>query len=212
MGRTLAAEAKRPGYHHGDLARALVEAAEALVAQRGPAHLTLREAARLAGVSVAAPYRHFADREALLAAVLAKGFLELAHEMEAGRGSQAGALDALSAVGEALVRFSARKPSIYRLMFGPECDKGKHPELLAAGHEALSVPARAVDVCAEAGLLATADRQAVVLAGWSLCHGLSSLHADGMLAALGPLDVQRTSKKLIRLLFEGVVRPEKVAP
>lgn len=197
---------QKTGYHHGDLARALVQAAEQVIAERGPAHLTLREAARVAGVSVAAPYRHFADKETLLAAVLAKGFLELAHEMEAARASACEPLEGLSGVGEACVQFAASKPSIYRLMFGAEVDKAKHAPLLAAGHEALSVLARAVDTCAEAGLLATTDRQSVVLAGWSLCHGLSSLHADGMLETVGPIDVHRTARTLIRCLFDGVVR------
>ncbi|MCJ0762967.1 TetR/AcrR family transcriptional regulator [Variovorax terrae] len=196
--------APKSAYHHGDLPRALVDAAQQLIEAGGGARLTLREAAQAAGVSVAAPYRHFADREALLAAVLAKGFRELAHRTDEDRRAASDAMAGLMAVGLAYVRFAADHPAIYRLMFGAECDKAAHPDLMAAGHEALTVLIEAVATCKAAGLIGDADVQQVALAGWSLSHGLASLHADGLLAAAMPGDLQATAHALMRMLIDGV--------
>lgn len=196
---------KRPAYHHGDLAHALVEAAEKLIETGGFARLTLRETARRAGVSVAAPYRHFEHREALLAAVLTKGFRELTLRTETARHSKKDPMKALLAVGMAYVAFAADHPSIYRLMFGPECDKSAHPELMTAGHEALSVLINAVAECAKAKKLGTVNVQHVALAGWSLSHGLASLHADGMLEGRVPAGaLNETARTLMRFLIDGV--------
>jgi AcrR family transcriptional regulator len=196
-------------YHHGDLPRALVSAAHGLIESGGYARLTLRETARAAGVSVAAPYRHFADREALLAAVLASGFLELARRTDEARRAETDAMAALVAVGLAYVKFAADHPAIYRLMFGPECDKAAHPDLMAAGHQALSVLIDAVAACKAAGLIGDADVPQVALAGWSLSHGLASLHADGILAASLPQDLNATARALMHMLVDGV-RPRRV--
>jgi AcrR family transcriptional regulator len=197
----------RAGYHHGDLARALVRAATELVESGGPSALTLREAARRAGVSVAAPYRHFTDREALLAAVLAKGFDGLAAHTERARRRAREPLAALRAVGLAYVSFAARHPSVYRLMFGPECDKAAHPDLLAAGHRALAVLVQAVRDAQAAGRLRPGPPEPVALAGWSICHGLASLHTDGLLAATLPMPIGRAAEQLVDMLLAGVALP-----
>lgn len=196
----------KAGYHHGDLARALVLAATQLVVQGGPAALTLREAARLAGVSVAAPYRHFADREALLAAVLAEGFDGLAAHTEAARQSAPDALAALRSVGLAYVEFAAAHPSVYRLMFGPECDKASHPGLLAAGERARGVLVRAVVDAQAAGRVAPGPPDMVALAGWAICHGLASLHVDGLLAGTIPMPIDRAAQALVDMLLAGATR------
>lgn len=200
----------KPAYHHGDLPRALVNAAQRLIESGGYARLTLRATAQAADVSVAAPYRHFADREALLAAVLAAGFRELARRTDAARRTAADAMSGLIGVGLAYVAFAADHPAIYRLMFGPECDKTAHADLMAAGHEALSVLVDAVADCKRAGLIGNADVQQVALAGWSLSHGLASLHADGILAQSMPTDVQATARALMQMLVDGV-RPRAAA-
>lgn len=199
--------AEKTSYHHGDLKRALIDAGWQLIESAGASKLTLREAARLAGVSVAAPYRHFANHEALLAGVLTKGFLELAARTDTARGRAEHPLAALEAVGIAYVDFAADHPAIYRLMFGPDCDKAAHPELLAAGQQALGVLVRAVQDCQAAGLIQDPDTHSVTLAGWSLCHGLASLHADGILAATLPGDVHARAQALVRMLLVGVAVP-----
>jgi len=167
--------------------------------------LTLRAAAQAAGVSVAAPYRHFADREALLAATLAQGFRDLAQVTDAARQTQAQPMQALLATGLAYVRFAAERPRIYRLMFGPECDKAGYPDLMEAGHTALAVLQRAVADCQGAGLIGTADVQQVALAGWALTHGLASLHADGLLHDdKTTQDLDQTYLALVQMLINGV--------
>jgi len=194
----------KAAYHHGDLPHALIEAAQRLIESGGSARLTLREAAQAAGVSVAAPYRHFADREALLAAVLAQGFRELAQRTDHARRAAPDAMASLLAVGLAYVRFAADRPAIYRLMFGPECDKAAHADLMAAGHEALAVLVDAVVACKSAGLIGDADVQQVALAGWAMSHGLASLHADGILATAMPVALDTTAHTLFGMLIDGV--------
>jgi AcrR family transcriptional regulator len=204
QGRTRKPARPARAYHHGDLRRALVEAAQQLIEQGASPRLTLREAAQAAGVSVAAPYRHFADREALLAAVLAAGFRELARRTDEARRAAADPMAALVGVGLAYVAFAGDHPRIYRLMFGAECDKANHPDLMAAGHEALSVLVDAVIACKAAGLIGDADVHEVSLAGWSLSHGLASLHADGLLATSMPGDLHAQARALIGILVDGV--------
>jgi AcrR family transcriptional regulator len=204
--------APRTAYHHGDLRNALVDAAERLIESGGGARLTLRAAAEAAGVSVAAPYRHFADREALLAAVLAQGFRELARRTATACRAAAEPMDALVAVGLAYVAFAADRPAIYRLMFGPECDKAAHPDLMAAGHEAFGVLVEAVAQARAAGLIGDADPHAVALAGWSMSHGLASLHADGILAATLPVDLPTAARALMGMLVDGVRPRRSVRP
>lgn len=204
----------KPPYHHGDLARALVQSATALVEQHGPAGLTLREAARRAGVSVAAPYRHFADRAALLAAVLAEGFDGLTEHTETARRAAPDALAALRAVGVAYVDFAAAHPSVYRLMFGPDCDKPAYPALMAAGERALGVLVRSVRDAQAAGRIQPGAPEPLALAGWSICHGLASLHVDGLLAGTLPMPVHEAAERLVDMLLAGVTTqpPQRRGP
>ena len=203
----------KPAYHHGDLARALVRSATALIQQGGPGALTLREAARQAGVSVAAPYRHFADREALLAAVLAEGFDGLTEHTDRARLKAPNALAALRAVGLAYVEFAAANPSVYRLMFGPECDKQAHPDLMIAGQRAYGVLVQAVCDAQAAGLVQPGPPEVVALAGWSICHGLASLHADGLLKDRLPLTIDQAAQRLVDMLLAGAaLAPPRAAP
>jgi AcrR family transcriptional regulator len=155
-----------PSYHHGNLRASLIAAAETLLEKAGLEGVSLREAARTAGVSHNAPYRHFANREALLAAVAAGGFARLAAAMDAAGGGS-------RAAGRAYLAFAAAHPALYRLMFGPGLAKDAHPELRAAAEAAMR-PLRAIGA-------AGASRQAAV-GMWALLHGLAVLLADGQLA------------------------------
>ncbi len=205
-----AKKTEKPAYHHGDLPHALVAAATQLIEAGDGARLTLRAAAQAAGVSVAAPYRHFADRESLLAATLAQGFRDLTQVTDAARAAEALPMQALVATGLAYVRFAAERPRIYRLMFGPECDKASYPELMEAGHAALGVLQHAVADCQAAGVIGPADVQQVALAGWALTHGLASLHADGLLRGTDAAkEIDATSRALLEMLINGVrARPQ----
>src|SRR5271166_2897161 len=118
-------------YHHGNLKQALIDAAVALVAEVGPRGFTLREAARRAGVSHNAPYRHFRDRDDLLATVATDGFDRLTRAM-AGAGPKASPINRLRRSGIAYVDFALRWPQHFAVMFDAPCDQSAYPECAAA--------------------------------------------------------------------------------
>lgn len=200
----LAASGKE-SYHHGDLKRALIAAATVLIETGGSKALTLRAAATAAGVSIAAPYRHFPDRDALLAAVLTQAFGDLAAATDAARQACAEPLQALKACGVAYVRFAVNRPNLYRLMFGPECKKSAYPDLATSGMAAFDVLRRAVAACQTQGLIRGTDPQTTALAGWALTHGLASLWTDDLLSAtVAEQGVDASASTLIDMLIQGV--------
>ena len=125
---------KKQRYHHGDLRPALIAAATTLVEENGVGAVSLREAARRVGVSAPAIYRHFANKDSLLAAVAAEGFRDLGAALAAASRSER---DPLSAMGMAYVRFALSRRGVFRLMFGPELAKrANFPELKSAADQA----------------------------------------------------------------------------
>jgi AcrR family transcriptional regulator len=152
-------------YHHGDLRKAVLAAAGKLIEREGLAGLSVREAARGAGVSHNAPYRHFPDRDALLAALAAEGFTELKESLGSRSGRE---------VGEAYVRFALAHPQRFRLMFGGLIALDRYPELRAQAHATRERLAGAF-----AGL--GPEAQFAAAAAWSLVHGLAHLILDGHL-------------------------------
>ena len=164
------------GYHHVGLRTTLVRAALILLAEDGADAVSLRAVARRAGVSAMAPYRHYPDKEALLAAVAVQGFDGLRDVLRAAD-EAAPAGQALVEQAVAYVRYALENPALFRLMFGPK-RVGTHPELAAAGDAAYAV--LAARVAAEAP--ADADRDARALGCWSLVHGLASLFLDGRIS------------------------------
>jgi AcrR family transcriptional regulator len=152
-------------YHHGDLREALLASAMKIIEKEGVAGLSVRAAARRAKVSHNAPYRHFPDRDSLLAGIATKGFTLLAEELKGGSGK---------AMGEAYVRFALRHPQLFRLMFGGLLPSGKYAELQQAGDAAYRA---LVDSFKPHS---TEDQaQVVAAAAWSLVHGLANLLLDG---------------------------------
>jgi AcrR family transcriptional regulator len=174
----------RRSYHHGDLRRTLLDASLALVQEQGIQALSLREVARKAGVSHNAPYHHFPDKGALMAAICQEGFEGLAREMAAAR---AGATDdpraRLEACGQSYVRFALSSPAHFRVMFRPElADAEVHPEMLAASQPAFQMLVQGVVECQQAGQAPAGDPMPLVLTCWSAVHGLASLWLDGPLS------------------------------
>jgi len=194
-------------YHHGNLRPALVEAATALLEERGPLGVTLRGAARRAGVSQTAPYRHFPDKGALLAAVAEGGFRRLGTAMtRAARAHPADPLRALEAMAIALVRFAARHGAHYRLMCGPAVRGRDHPGLRRAAVAAWELLTTTVTDCQRAGQIRPGDAAALAFVLWSLVHGLSTLLVDEQLPAAvrqawGPTELARHATEV---LLEGV--------
>src|SRR5262249_6039794 len=155
-------------YHHGDLKRALTSAALSLVAERGPKGFSLTEAARRAGVSAAAPYRHFTDKADLLATVAAQGFLELHTALTAAGDAAPESADKLAAIGRAYVRWAATHPDHYRVMFGADTRKIDHPSLALAAGRAFDVLLTAIARCQDNGKMRDGDPREIAGPLWSL--------------------------------------------
>jgi AcrR family transcriptional regulator len=173
----------RRGYHHGNLREALIDAALMLLAEKGPGAFTIAEAARLAGVSSAAPYRHFRDAEALLAAVAERGYerfaAALAEAWSDGRPNPQRAFDAL---GQAYLAFARREPALYAAMFETHVAFDGFPSLQAAAERAFAILRQATERLA--ATLPPAKRPPSLMMAlhiWALSHGIASLfcRADG---------------------------------
>src|SRR5215472_8564914 len=178
---TLSTTPAHRSYHHGDLREALVRSAREILSEAGVAGLSLRAAARRAKVSAMAPYRHFADKEALLAAVAEYGFHHLAGRLAAAAAAAADPRAGLGALGVAYVVFARDEPSLFKLMFGPAIEqKSVHPALDAAGCACFGALRQAVEAANFFG--GDCDLEDVSLACWSLVHGLASLIVDGRLS------------------------------
>jgi AcrR family transcriptional regulator len=178
--RRQSAARSKDSYHHGDLRHALVQAALALVAQKSVAELSLREVARRAGVTYAAPYHHFADKSALLAAVACEGFEGLTADLEQAAARSTTLRTELLAMAEAYVAFAIGNPSHYRVMFLPEATASSESDALrVAGDRAFGTLLERV---ARARPNAP-ERERLVLATtvWAALHGLSLLAMDGVL-------------------------------
>ena len=132
--REAAAADNRP-YHHGDLRRALIDAAQRLLESEGPTALSLRAVAREAGVSPAAPYHHFKDKSDLLEAVAHEGWDLLNDQMTKARASQTSVRDKLTSLGVAYVRFARDNPALYRVMYDCSRDKDSLPEHVHAQND-----------------------------------------------------------------------------
>lgn len=170
----------KKSYHHGDLRGALLAAAERLMAERADTAFTLREVARAAGVSHNAPYNHFADRRALLAALAARGFGDLADAMTRAL-AELGAADpkvGLRTIARVYVAFAAEHASRYRLMFSAELAAYDGAELQEASTRAFSLLEGLVDRARATGGAKPEPDEAPALAAWALVHGLSMLLLD----------------------------------
>lgn len=167
----------RDTYHHGNLREALVAAALGLIAERGPAGFTFAEVARSAGVSPAAPYRHFRDRNALVAEVARRGFERFAAELEVAW--QEGRPDPVSAIencGRAYLAFAAREPASYAAMFEPGFPIEDDPALLVASDRAFAVLRRASEhACATMPRGVRPPALMMALHLWAMAHGVASL-------------------------------------
>ena len=169
------------GYHHGNLKEALVRAALELIAEKGPAGFTFAEAARWAGVSPAAPYRHFRDRDALLADVARRGFEEfasaLAKAWDEGRPEVMAAFDRL---GKTYLAFAKREPAYYSAMFEAGVPLDTDRELREASENAFAVLRAAAEKLVS--LMPSQGRPPALMVAlhvWAMTHGIASLFGRG---------------------------------
>jgi len=172
---------RRRGYHHGNLREALIEAALSLIAEKGPSGFSFADAARSAGVSSAAPYRHYRDRDALIADVAKRGFEKFeAALVKAWNDGRPDPFTAFEATGRAYLAFARDAPAQYTAMFEAGVDLDQDPELRRVADRAFAVLRQASDALVAT---ATADQRPpatmVSLHIWAMAHGIASLYGRG---------------------------------
>jgi AcrR family transcriptional regulator len=198
-------------YHHGDLRRALIDAALALVTEEQDWTFSLREVARRAGVSHNAPYNHFGDKQDLLIAIASAGFEKLRERMAASVAGVAAADKALLACGRAYLESALENPALYRLMFGPALatPKGGRPQAAReAGNNARAVLVDIIVRGARSGVFAVTaddpvDLEKAVFFAWSVVHGLAMALLDGFLQV--ELTVDDLIKEFERVVLKGLL-------
>jgi AcrR family transcriptional regulator len=188
----------RDSYHHGNLREALVEAARRLIAERGLGGFAFAELARAAGVSPAAPYRHFRDRGALVAELARRGFERLADDLAAawneGRPDPAAAVERC---GRAYLAFARRDPASYAAMFDASLGE-METDLRMASDAAFSVIRRAADAaCAAASGPGRPPALMVALHVWTLCHGTAALFTGPPSPGRRPLPMPMPPEELL---------------
>ena len=203
-------DSSRRGYHHGNLREALVQAALALIAEKGPSGFSFAEASRAAGVSPAAPYRHFRDRDALMADVATRGFERFAETLkQAWRDGKPDPVRAFVAMGRAYIAFARSEPALYAAMFEAALPRGTYPALDEAGNRAFAVVRDASE--AVVATLPAAERPPALmisLHAWSMAHGIAALFARGDSSRRPiPMSAEDLLEAEMHIYFEGLRRP-----
>jgi AcrR family transcriptional regulator len=198
---------KERSYHHGNLKKTLLDATVKLIAKVGPRAFTLREVARLAKVSHNAPYRHFRDKEELLAAVAAEGFERLADSMTETAAPAGDALQALLLAGRGYVQFALQWPEHFSVMFDHCQDLDAYPDYAASAQRAFQVLLDHVARAQGSGQLPAGDPNPLAITCWSMVHGIAKLAISGLL----PFDSQDLilafTGQATRMLAEGMQPP-----
>ncbi|MDG4764512.1 TetR/AcrR family transcriptional regulator [Solwaraspora sp. WMMD406] len=208
------AGATRSRYHHGNLRQALLDAAVELIARNGVQGFSLSAAARAAGVSTAAPYRHFATKEALLAAVVEHGWEQFAATLRrAAQRHPDDPLARLAALGRRYIEFAVTRPAVFRLLFG---ERERDRLRSAAGLTTFATLQDCVRQAREQGQIQPRlDDRAVAHAAWGIVHGLATLYLDDVLAVTEPdASPYEIGDAAIELFVDGlrVRRPAHSAP
>lgn len=202
---------QRPkAYHHGDLRNALIQAGLELLAEGGAVALDLRKVARKAGVSHAAPYRHFADKQALIAAINEEGFHRLAEQIQSAlREVPDEPFEQLQGIALAYVRFAQENPWLMREMFsGLSIERETFASLQAASKAVYHLYVEVVKRGQERGKIAEGEATALAGVLWSVLHGLAMLIIENQMRpyADGPGGSERVTRFTIQMLYDGFAR------
>lgn len=196
-------------YHHGDLRRALLDAALHILDEEGVHALTLREVARRVGVTQAAPYHHFADKEAILAALAEEGFVELLDAMVRARdGAGPRASARLKAMGIGYVDFAVKHPAHFRIMFVKLVDIPRYPSLHTAADAAFHALLDSIVEAQKYGVARSGDPMELALLAWSTVHGLSMLWIERAIQGPGGPDarIEALAEAASEMLIRGLGR------
>ena len=199
------------GYHHGNLKEALIRAALELIAQKGPAGFTFAEAARWAGVSPAAPYRHYRDRDELLSDVAKQGFVRFEQALlQAWNDGKPKPSEAFDRMGKAYLSFARTEPAYYSAMFEAGIPLDTNPELREAGERAFNVLRQATE--AMIATMPAKNRPPAMMMAlhiWALSHGVASLFGRGDSASRKlPMQPEELLEAGVLLYLRGLGLPE----
>lgn len=201
----------KDAYHHGDLRRALLDSAVKMISETDVASLSLRELARKAGVTTGAPYHHFADKRALLAAIAVDGFLRLGERMISAESKAGTSLrERIRTLAETYIRFGVEDVAYFRVMFGAELSGAKpdFPELEASSEAVFEhVIALVTEVVGDA--LTLKERRSLAATAWATCHGIATLWNEASLRYAPNLDLEslvHASGEHLATLFEALAQ------
>ncbi len=196
-------------YHHGDLRNALIQAGLSILQTDGEATLTLRKVAREAGVSHAAPYRHFADKTALLSAIAQQGFDLLTAQLQAAATDFSDTPQRiLLETGLNYIQFARQYPDHFRLMFGGVLRAaGPDAPLRAAAEQTFAQVVNAVATSQACGIVKAGDTHQLATTAWSMAHGLADLAVEGMLGqpTNSTADVEQIARFSLQQLLVGLL-------
>jgi AcrR family transcriptional regulator len=208
--------AQKTSYHHGDLRAALLEAALDIITERGPQSLTIREVARKAGVSHTAPYRHFANKDDLIVAVVKQGFELMSQTMQDKKSAaEPDPISQFAASGTAYVDFALQHPAYYRVMYSGDLltSTGQHT-LQHTSAETFSELVSDVKTCQELGIIRTGNPTLQALSLLCTIHGFVTMAIDNRVSSLlgegYPLDAVRDV--ILATIFEGLGGEQATPP
>ena len=197
----------KESYHHGDLRQRIIEEALVWIEQENIVSLSLRKIARQIGVSHNAPYRHFPDKESLLAEIAKIGFIELHQTLQqAFLDSPDDWQKKLETIGVAHVKYAVNHRAYYRVMFGNGCkDYQKYPELEQVSEEAFDILLNIIKAGQEAKIFNSEDSMQLARVCWSLVHGVSMLAIDNQLITSDSDDVIKLAQIATRTMSKGII-------
>jgi len=171
-------------YHHGDLKNALIQAGMEILGSEGLGSLSLRKVAKQAGVSHAAPYAHFKDKQALIAAISTEGFRQLQSQIKIVFETFAKQPDILLyETAWAYFQFATNEPDCFKLMFSSALEKEKeYPYFVAISQESFAHLVKIVEICQESGVLKHGPADLMAIQLWSHVHGFTSLYIEGQIS------------------------------
>jgi AcrR family transcriptional regulator len=192
-------------YHHGDLRRAVLDEALRLIEERGHVDFTLREVARRVGVSHTAPYRHFADKRALLTAITIEAQRMLAERIQAAHDAAGSALrPRFLAAGWSYVHFALEAPAAFRVMYSGEIDE-LEPAITASKERSFGILLRFIEEAQRGGAFPPGDPRTLATPIWAMHHGLAILAASGALGEPGSEAVKRAVDDAHGRLLDGLL-------